>query len=105
MATPKKNSFITAELEFAELQLKTWKDYIIANPIAEVVDRRGPKELPNGKVVDGVIATKEQVIKSVQETMDKYLKMLAVVDDLRAKEEAKASNIRGGTIVPARMTE
>lgn len=104
MTAKKKNSFITAELEFAEFQLQSWKQYILDNPIDKITDRRGEKELPNGQIArNAILSTKEQIIKSVQDTMEKYLKMLAVVDDLRAKEEAKSSNVRGGGTIPPRM--
>lgn len=105
MAT-KRNSFITAELEFAEFQLQSWKQYILDNPIDKIQDRRGEKELPNGQIAkNAILSTKEQIIKSVQDTMEKYLKMLAVVDELRSKEEEKLSKTRGGVVVPNRMKD
>ena len=102
MAT--KKSYITEDLEFAELQLATWKQYIVDNPIDKITDRRGEKEMPNGQIAkNAILSTKEQIIKSVQDMMEKYLRMLTVVDELRSREEAKQSKVRGNVVVPARM--
>jgi len=85
----KKNNYITAELKFAELQLKGWREYIEANPINALEDRWGKKEMPKGGFAWVVTATAEQQIKCVQDTLTKYLQLLEVVDNLRSKEEAK----------------
>lgn len=86
----KTNSFVTAELDFAEAQLESWRKYIEANPIDTLEDRWGKKEMPKGGQTFVVVATKEQILKSIQDTMEKYLRMLEVVDKLREKEELKA---------------
>ena len=80
-----KNSFITAELDWAEAQIKTWKDYIDANPFAELQDRQ------KGKTV----ITKEQQGKFLMEAMKNYLSLLEVVDKLRSHEEQKQIKVRG----------
>jgi hypothetical protein len=94
MAT-KKNSYISAELDFAEKSLLQWREYIEANPIQNITDRWGKKEMPKGGFAHVVTATAEAQIKCVQETLTKYLALLEVVDKLREKEEAKAVPVRG----------
>lgn len=88
MAT-KKNSYITAELEFAEQQLETWKKYIQDNPIESIEDRMDYKETKNGGMIRTVVQTKEAVIKSLRDTLKEYLALLEVVDRLREAEEKK----------------
>jgi hypothetical protein len=39
MATAKKNNYITAELDFAEEQLATWKTYVESHPFDTLADR------------------------------------------------------------------
>lgn len=102
MARITKNSYISAELDFAENQLSSWKEYIEANPIHEIEDRWGKKEMPKGGFAHVVTATAEQQIKCVQDTLAKYLQLLEVVDKLREKEELK-KEARGSSEVPPRM--
>jgi len=104
MAVIRKNNYISAELDFAELQLQGWRDYIEANPVDKIEDRWGKKEMPKGGFAYVVTATKEQQIKCVQDTLAKYLALLEVVDKLREKEEAK-QEARGGKSIPHRMRE
>jgi len=91
----KKNNYITAELDFSETQLEGWKRYMEANPIEEIKDRWGVKEMPKGGQTWVVTASAEAQIKCVQETMSKYLQLLEVIDKLREKEEAKVVAVRG----------
>jgi len=102
MAGTKKNSYISAELDFAELQLQSWKEYIEINPIDKIEDRWGKKEMPKGGYAHVVTATAEQQIKCVQDTLSKYLQLLEVVNNLREKEDAK-KEARGSGTVPHRM--
>lgn len=88
MAT--KNNYITAELDFAELQLEGWKKYLEANPIENLEDRWGRKEMPKGGFTMVVTSTREQQIKCVQDTLTRYLSLLEVVNKLREAEEARA---------------
>jgi hypothetical protein len=97
-----KNNYITAELDFAELQLEGWKQYIEDNPIPNIKDRWGIKEMPKGGQTWVVTATAEAQIKCVQDTLAKYLQLLEVVNNLREKEEAK-KEARGTAEVPPRM--
>jgi hypothetical protein len=91
----KKNNYISAELEFAEKSLQQWRDYIESNPVDQIQDRWGKKEMPKGGYAHVVTATAESQIKCVQDTLTKYLQLLEVVDKLREKEEAKQTLVRG----------
>ena len=97
-----KKTFITAELEWAEQQLATWKKYVDANPFHRLIDRTESRISARGIETIQVIATIEQQGKFIQETMKNYLALLEVVDNLRLQEEAK-KEARGGGIVPPRM--
>ncbi len=98
----KANNYISAELDFAELQLKGWRSYVEKNPIEDIKDRWGQKEMPKGGHTWVVTASAEQQIKCVQDTLTKYLQLLEVVNTLREKEEAK-KEARGKSTVPHRM--
>ena len=98
----KKNTYISTELEWAEEQLHTWKKYIDDRPIDQLKDRIEWKPTSKGGVIPMVIASIEQQVKSIQDTMVKYLQLLEVVDKLREKEEAKRE-ARGNSNIPNRM--
>jgi predicted RNA polymerase sigma factor len=98
----KQNSYISVELDWAENQLATWREYVDGNPLHLIEDRWGKKEMPKGGQTWVVTATREQQIKSVQDTMVRYLQLLETVDKLREKEEAKRE-VRGGGDIPHRM--
>jgi predicted GNAT family acetyltransferase len=102
MAT-KKNNYITAELDWAETQLATWKAYVDANPMHELKDRIHWKETKSGGAIPMVTASIEQQGKFIQETMKNYLALLEVVDKLREKEAQKELSVKGGGNVPHRM--
>jgi 5-bromo-4-chloroindolyl phosphate hydrolysis protein len=106
MATKKQNSYISAELEMAEAQLKQWAKYMADNPIDQIKDRWGKKEMPKGGHTMVVTSTAENQIKCVQDTLSKYLQLLEVVDKLREKEEQKQKSVRGKqTLSPAESGE
>ena len=90
-----KNNYISAELDWAEQQLRTWRAYVDANPIHELADRKAWKETKGGGQMPVVVATIEQQIKSIQDTMKNYLALLEVVNNLREKEEQKQISSRG----------
>jgi hypothetical protein len=94
MAT-KKNNYISAELDFAEEQLISWKVYVQANPFESLVDRMSYKETKGGGMIPMTVASIEQQGKFLQETMKNYLTLLEVVNNLREKEEQK-EQVRGG---------
>lgn len=89
MASKKANTYINAELDWAEEQLVTWKKYIDANPIHLLKDRIEWKPTSRGGSMPMVIASIEQQLKAITELMSKYLALLEIVDKLREKEEAK----------------
>ena len=98
----KANNYITAELDFAEEQLASWKAYVLANPINELKDRIEWKPTSKGGMLPMVIASIESQGKFLQDTMKNYLSLLEVVNNLREKEEAK-KEARGSGNVPHRM--
>jgi hypothetical protein len=88
MAT-KKQTYVSAELEWAESKLQEWRAYIDKNPIAELKDRIEWKPTSKGGSMPMVIASIESQIKSLRDTMKEYLLLLETVDNLREKEEKK----------------
>jgi hypothetical protein len=102
MATKKINSYINTELDWAEEQLASWKQYIDANPIHKLKDRIEWKPTSRGGSMPMVIASIEQQIKAISDLMTRYLALLEVVDKLREKEEAKVQ-IKGDSEVNGMM--
>lgn len=94
MAAPNKTTYINTELDWAEQQLSSWKQYVDANPMHELKDRIEWKPTARGGMLPMVIASIESQGKFIQETMKNYLALLEVVDKLREKEESKIE-IRG----------
>jgi hypothetical protein len=92
----KKTTYINTELDWAEQQLASWKQYVDANPLHELKDRIEWKPTAKGGMLPMVIASIESQGKFVQETMKNYLALLEQVDKLREKEEAKKVETRGG---------
>lgn len=90
-----KTTYINAELDWAETQLTSWKNYIDANPLHEMKDRVEYKETRAGGVMPMIVATIEAQGKFVQETMKNYLALLEQVDKLREKEATKKVAVRG----------
>lgn len=95
MAVAKKNIYVEAELEWAEKQLLEWKDYIDARPLASLRDREGQKTTMKGGIIPYVISSIEQQGKFLQDTMEKYLKLLGEVNKMRTLEEEKKIKARG----------
>jgi len=92
----KKTTYINTELDWAEEQLSSWKQYVDANPLHTLEDRIKWKETKAGGAMPMVIASIEAQGKFVQETMKNYLALLEQVEKLREKEEAKVVPVRGG---------
>ena len=90
----RKTTYIDVELDWAETQLASWKQYVDANPLHDLKDRIEWKPTAKGGMLPMVIASIEAQGKFIQETMKNYLALLEVVDKLREKEEAKVE-IRG----------
>ena len=91
----KKNTYINTELDWAEAQLASWKEYVDANPLHLLKDRIEWKPTAKGGMLPMVIASIESQGKFVQETMKNYLALLEQVDKLREKEENKKVAVRG----------
>lgn len=100
----KKTTFIDIELQWAEEQLKSWKSYVDSNPLHELKDRIEWKPTSKGGLIPMVIASIEQQGKFVQETMKNYLLLLAEVDKMREKEEAKIE-ARGKGVVTGQAAD
>lgn len=101
MAT-KKQTFAEIELEWAEKQLKEWKEYIDNNPLHTLKDRIEWKPTARGGSMPMVIASIEQQGKFIQETLKNYLALLKEVDAMREKEAVK-QEAKGGSNIPVRM--
>ena len=98
----KSKTFVDIELDWAEKQLKEWKEYVDKHPLADLVDRVEYKQTSNGGSIPMVIASIEQQGKFIQETMKNYLSLLKEVDLMREKEQAK-QEAKGQATIPARM--
>lgn len=102
MTVAKKNTYINTELDWAEEQLTSWRQYVNDNPMHTLADRIEWKPTAKGGLLPMVIASKEAQGKFIQETMKNYLALLEIVNNLRQKEEAK-KEARGNSTVPHRM--
>jgi hypothetical protein len=91
----KKTTYTEIELEWAEQQLASWKQYVDANPMHELKDRIEWKPTAKGGLLPMVIASIESQGKFIQETMKNYLALLEQVERLREKEETKKVAVRG----------
>ena len=99
----KKSSYVNTELDWAEEQLSTWKQYVDANPMHTLTDRIEWRPTKTG-TMPMVIASIEQQGKFIQETMKNFLSLLEVVNKLREVEDSK-KQARGKSSVPPRMQE
>jgi hypothetical protein len=100
----KKETYVSAELEWAESKLSEWREYIDQNPIPSLKDRVQFKQTANGGAIPMVIASIESQIKSLRDTMKEYLALLEVVDKLREREEAK-TQVRGSQEINGKMSK
>jgi hypothetical protein len=98
----KKQLYTEIELQWAESQLLTWREYVDNNPLHTLTDRLSYKETKTGGMIPMVVASIEQQGKFIQDTMKNYLSLLKEVDAMRAIEEAK-KEARGSASVPHRM--
>jgi hypothetical protein len=101
----KKTTYIDVELDWAETQLASWKQYVDANPLHELKDRIEWKPTAKGGMLPMVIASIESQGKFVQETMKNYLALLKEVDVMREKQEAKKVETRGGAELSSQAEE
>ena len=89
MATIKKTTYVNTELEWAEEQLKSWRAYVDANPLHELKDRIEWKPTSKGGTMPMVIASIEQQVKSIRDTLKDYAYLCEAIDKLREKENQK----------------
>lgn len=99
----KKGIYIEAELLWAEEKLGEWREYIDANPINKLTDRKDLKQTKTGGSYYDVVQTIEQQIKSIRDTMKEYLALLKVVNEMR-EVESKKIEARGGKAVSGIMS-
>lgn len=95
MAAPKKEIYISAELEWAEEKLQEWKDYYDSHPYGELKDRLSFKETKNGGMIPMVVASIEQQQKALRDTLKEYFLLLETVNRMREVEEKKKVESRG----------
>ena len=100
----KRQSYVSTELDWSEEKLGEWREYVDKNPLNSLKDRVEWKPTAKGGAIPMVIASIEQQIKSVRDTMKEYLALLDVVDKLREKEEAKAE-VRGSQEINGKMSK
>lgn len=85
MSSKKANNYIDMELDWLEKKAQELREYC-DSPISKIKDR----------IVSGrLMATIEQQVKSVRETLQDYAKIIEVIDKLREKEAAKGPSVRG----------
>jgi hypothetical protein len=100
----KREVYTSAELEWCEQKLLEWKEYIDNNPIHSLKDRIEWKPTAKGGTMPMVIASVEQQIKSLRDTMKEYLLMLQQVEAMREKEAQKAQ-ARGNAEINGMMND
>jgi hypothetical protein len=100
----KKEIYTSAELIWCEQKLLEWKEYIDQNPIHSLKDRIEWKPTAKGGTMPMVIASVEQQIKSLRDTMKEYLVMLQQVEAMREKEAEKAK-ARGSQEINGMMSD
>lgn len=93
MAT-KKQTYAEIELDWAEIQLQQWKEYIDNNPFHTLKDRIEWKPTSKGGTIPMVIASIEQQGKFIQDTLKNYLALLKEVEAMR-EAETKKVELRG----------
>ena len=101
MAT-KQNSYITAELLWAEEKLAEWKTYIDTNPIPMLKDRVEWKTTKTGGAMPMVIASIECQIKCIRDTTKEMFVLIEQINKMRQTEEIK-QEARGNKGIPASM--
>lgn len=91
----KEQLYTSLELDYLDSRLSNMKvqiDEILDNP----VDRRGPKEVASGRIVENAIIIRgEDRLKIAMDLLERYLKMLPAIEQMREKEEAKQKLVRG----------
>jgi hypothetical protein len=94
--------YISVDLANLEAELEQCWDYVRSIDLKNLVDRRGPKEMPNGKIVDAVICTKEQLADSKMKFMERIAKLLPAIQLMReqkAETEARKGFDTSGNVL------
>lgn len=101
-----KNKYTTMNLEFAELQLSSYKNWLEANPYDKIDDR---KELQLNKKTGGsfmtTVQTKEVIQKAHREATKDYLLLCEILEKLRAADAQQKKLARGGKDIPEAMED
>lgn len=104
MAAAKKDIYILEEINWAETKLLEWKEYVDGNPIARLRDRIHMKQTKTGSM-PMIVASIEQQIKCLRDTMKEYIVLLETVNKMRKAEEFKKKEMRGGSDLPEAMED
>lgn len=95
MMAVKKTNYIEMELNWLEGKAEELRSYCDTNPLTGLIDRMAYKETRGGGSIPMCIATIEQQIKSIRDTLQDYIKIIEAIDKLREKEETKKISARG----------
>lgn len=105
MAASKVNTYISLELEWLELKLKQTRQAIDNYDLDNLIDRYGPRAMPNGKIVDALVSSKEDQLKTVMIILEKLPKMLQGLAELREKEARSKIITKGDVEISGIMEE
>ena len=95
MATKKVGSYINMELEWLERKFQEAQMAIDNYDLKNLQDRYGPRMMPNGKIVDALIESRSDQLKTIMYIMEKLPKMVSSLDELREKEAKKKLLTKG----------
>ena len=104
MATTKP-SYISLELEYLEEKIAQLRAAIDNYDLTNLIDRYGPRAMPNGKIVDALVSSKEDQLKTVAFIMEKLPKLLQGLDDLREKEAKRKILTKGDVEISGIMED
>ena len=104
MAT-NKPSYISLELEYLEEKIAQLRAAIDNYDLTNLIDRYGPRAMPNGKIVDALVSSKEDQLKTVAFIMEKLPKLLQGLDDLREKEANRKILTKGDVEISGIMED
>lgn len=100
-----KSSYISVELFWLEKKISELQQAVDNYSLEKLEDRYGPRAMPNGKIVDALVSSKEDQLKTVAFIMEKLPKMLQGLDDLREKEDKRKALTKGDVEVSFMMNK
>jgi len=100
-----KPSYISLELEYLEEKIAQLRAAIDNYDLTNLIDRYGPRAMPNGKIVDALVSSKEDQLKTVAFIMEKLPKLLQGLDDLREKEAKRKILTKGDVEISGIMED